>query len=164
MATNSDGLPVPLGLDFYIGMPIDMPKDRIATTIVFGAKEALLGSGSWRLNFAVAAPWTLTHRAMFNPKINETYSDPQLEMPSGGGDGTARSIARPYGALATGGLELGLTSQTLQALAAAPDPPTGGTRDLVMQADIEFSLGFMRPSKDFRFGTGAHSLGMPGCC
>jgi hypothetical protein len=47
-------------------------------------------------------------------------------------------------------------------LAATPTPPTHGSYDLVMQADIAWSLGFMRPSADFPFGTGPRSLGMPG--
>jgi CubicO group peptidase (beta-lactamase class C family) len=152
----------PLGLEFYIGMPASIPAARIAKTIVFGAKEALMASGSWRLNLAAVLPWTLTHRAMANPRIADTYADPQLEMPSGGGGGSVRSIARAYGVLATGGVELGLTKETVNALVAPPVPPSLGTRDLVMRADISWSLGFMRPSRDFRFGTGPRSVGMPG--
>jgi hypothetical protein len=121
-----------------------------------------VGAGSWRLNLASVAPWTLTHRAMANPKIADTYADPQLEMPSGGGAGSVRSIARAYGALATGGSELGRSRRTVDALVAPPVPPSEGTHDLVMQADISWSLGFMRPSHAFPFGTGLRSLGMPG--
>ncbi len=157
-----DDIAQPLGLEFYIGMPATVDRNRLATTVVFGAAEALTGSGSWRLNLAALLPWTLTHRAMANPKIADTYADPRLEMPSGGGGGSVRSIARAYGALATGGSELGLSQRTVDALAAPAIPPRRGTRDLVMQADISWSLGFMRPSRDFRFGTGPRSLGMPG--
>lgn len=152
----------PLGLEFYIGLPAGFPQERIATAIVFGAREALFGSGSWRLNLAAALPWTLTHRAMFNPKIADTYSDPHLEMPSGGGAGVVRSIARAHSALATGGGDLGLPQETVAALTASPVLPTRGTHDLVIQADIAWSLGFMRPSAAFHFGTGSRSLGMPG--
>jgi CubicO group peptidase (beta-lactamase class C family) len=152
----------PLGLEFYIGLPAGFPQERIATAIVFGAREALFGSGNWRLNLAATLPWTLTHRAMFNPRISDSYGDPHLEMPSGGGAGLVQSIARAYSALATGGGDLGLSKETMDALTAPPAPPTRSTRDLVMKADMAWSLGFMRPSADFHFGTGSRSLGMPG--
>lgn len=152
---------VPLGLEFYIGLPPDVPVERIAAPIVFNAKEALFGSGRWWLTLAVILPWTLTHRAMWNPKL-QVYADLSLEMPSGNGIGRVRSIARAYSALVMGGEELGLAKQTMEALAGTPTPPTHGSYDLVMQADIAWSLGFMRPSADFPFGTGPRSLGMPG--
>ncbi len=152
---------VPLGLEFYIGLPPDVPIERIAIPIVFNPGEAIFGSRPWRLNLAAILPWTLTHHAMWNPKMR-VYADLSLEMPSGNGIGLVRSIARAYSALVMGDEELGLSKQTVEALAAPPLPPTLGSYDLVMQADMAWSLGFMRPSADFPFGTGLRSLGMPG--
>ena len=45
-----------------------------------------------------------------------------LEVPSGGGVGTARAIAHAYGVFATGGRELGLRRETLDAARRAGDP------------------------------------------
>jgi hypothetical protein len=45
------------------------------------------------------------------------------------GERTARAIARPYGELATGGRELGLRRETLDALSAPPIPSSNGFYD-----------------------------------
>ena len=54
----------------------------------------------------------------------ETIYSRDLEVPSGGGVGTARAIAKVYGEFATGGNELGLRRETLDELAAPAIPPT----------------------------------------
>jgi CubicO group peptidase (beta-lactamase class C family) len=84
-----------------------------------------------------------------------------LEVPSGGGVGTARALAKAYGVMATGGAELGLRPETLEALVAPPTPPEAGFRDECILGDIRFSLGFMRPGPDWSFG-GPASFGAPG--
>ena len=71
-----------------------------------------------------------------------------LEVPSGGGVGTARGIAHAYSVFATGGRELGLRQETLDLLAAPAIPPTRGFYDECMKADgIQFSLGFMKSTR-----------------
>jgi CubicO group peptidase (beta-lactamase class C family) len=82
-----------------------------------------------------------------------------LEIPSGGGVGTARAIARAYSAFAMG--ELGLGQRTLDVLAAPAIPPTCGFRDECLHADVHFSLGFMKPGGVWSFG-GPSSFGSPG--
>ena len=57
-----------------------------------------------------------------------------LEVPSGGGVGTARAIAQAYSVFATGGRELGLRPETLRALAAPAIPPAHGFYDECMRA------------------------------
>src|SRR6185295_17570835 len=70
-----------------------------------------------------------------------------LEVPSGGGVGTARAIAKAYGVFASGGQELGLRRETLDLLAAPAIPPTRGFYDECMKAEgVQFSLGFMKAS------------------
>lgn len=54
-------------------------------------------------------------------------------MPSGGGIGTARAIAKAYGIFATGGKELGLREVTLEQLLAPAVPLTHGFYDEVMK-------------------------------
>ncbi len=85
-----------------------------------------------------------------------------LEVPSGGGVGTARAIAHAYSVFATGGRELGLRQETLDLLAAPAIPPTRGFYDECMKGDgVQFSLGFMKPSAVWPFGS-ASSFGSPG--
>ena len=85
-----------------------------------------------------------------------------LEVPSGGAVGTARAIAHAYGVFATGGRALGLRQETLDLLAAPAIPPTRGFYDECLKGDgMQFSLGFMKPSPVWPFGS-ARSFGSPG--
>ena len=84
-----------------------------------------------------------------------------LEVPSGGGVGTARGIAKAYGIFAADGHELGLRPETLAALAAPPVPPSRGFYDECMKGEAKFSLGFMKPSAAWPFGNPA-AFGAPG--
>jgi CubicO group peptidase (beta-lactamase class C family) len=84
-----------------------------------------------------------------------------LEVPSGGGVGTARAIAHAYGVFASGGSALGLTQETLRALEAPARPSSHGFYDECLKADVRFSLGFMKPSTTWRFGSDT-AFGAPG--
>src|SRR5678815_503676 len=85
-----------------------------------------------------------------------------LEVPSGGGIGTARAIAHAYSVFATGGQELGLRRETLDLLAAPATPPTYGFLDVCLAGEVQFSLGFMKPSAVWPFGSSGASFGSPG--
>jgi CubicO group peptidase (beta-lactamase class C family) len=95
------------------------------------------------------------------------YFDPEriyarnLEVPSGNAVGTARAIAHAYSVFATGGQELGLRKETLDLLAAPAVPPTHGFFDECMKSEVQFSLGFMKPSAECSFGSPS-SFGSPG--
>jgi len=152
-----------LGLDVYIRLPEDIPNSRLATIARPNPIDMLLGF-----------PLRLTLEAM-NPrsKIVRTLRGSELphderriyarsfEVPSGGAVGTARAIAHAYGVFATGGRELGLRKETLDLLAAPAVPPTRGFRDECLKAEVQFSLGFMKPSPVWPFGSAA-SFGSPG--
>jgi CubicO group peptidase (beta-lactamase class C family) len=84
-----------------------------------------------------------------------------LEVPSGGAVGTARAIARAYSVFATSGKELGLRPETLDLLAAPAIPAAHGFYDECLKVDIQFSLGFMKPSPAWPFGS-ANAFGAPG--
>ena len=84
-----------------------------------------------------------------------------LEVPSGGGIGTARGIACAYSVFATDGRELQLRPHTLQALSAPAIPATHGFYDECMKGESRFSLGFMKPSPGWPFGD-ENSFGAPG--
>jgi CubicO group peptidase (beta-lactamase class C family) len=96
------------------------------------------------------------------PEDREQVYARDLEVPSGGGIGTARAIAKAYGVFATGGKELGLRPETLEQLIAPAVSPACGFYDEVMKLEgMELSLGFMKPNKKVPF---AHpsSYGMLG--
>ena len=84
-----------------------------------------------------------------------------FEVPSGGAVGTARAIAHAYSVFATGGRELGLRQETLDLLAAPAIPPARGFYDECLKGEVQFSLGFMKPSPVWPFGS-ARSFGSPG--
>lgn len=84
-----------------------------------------------------------------------------LEIPAGGGVGTARAIAHAYSVFATGAKELGLREETLQELTAPAIPPTHGFYDECMKGEAQFSLGFIQNSSGFPFGNPG-SFGHPG--
>jgi CubicO group peptidase (beta-lactamase class C family) len=155
-----DKIATPLGLDFYIRLPESIPNSRLATISPPGRLRMLLGFPT-RLTIDSMNPHSNIYRALIaNPGSGIVHDEKRiysrnLEVPSGGGVGTARAIAQAYRVLATGGYELGLRSGTLALLTAPVIPPARGSYDKCMKGNVEFSLGFMKPCTGFRFGTPA---------
>jgi CubicO group peptidase (beta-lactamase class C family) len=150
----------PLGLDFYIGLPASVNRDRVAYLHAWSLTDLLLHLNTMPPRFVAAAfnPFSLTARSNVIAKgiaSLEHFNREALrvvEMPASNGTGTARSIAKLYGNAATGGSELGLTPSTLDALKEPAIPPTNGLRDKVLHVDTTFSLGFQaRPRVRVRF-------------
>jgi CubicO group peptidase (beta-lactamase class C family) len=158
-----DEIATPLGLDVYIRLPESIPESRLATLSRPGTLDMLFG-------FPIRATIEFMNR---RSKICRALDgsmlahDPQrvyarnLEVPSGGGVGTARAIAQAYSVFATGGRELGLRPETLAALAAPAVPPARGFYDECMKSEVKLSLGFMKPNLIWRFGN-PESFGAPG--
>lgn len=72
------------------------------------------------------------------------------------------AVAHAYSVFATGGRELHLRPETLQALSAPAIPATHGFYDECMMADgVQFSLGFMKHGPVWSFRNEA-SFGFPG--
>jgi CubicO group peptidase (beta-lactamase class C family) len=162
-----DEIATPLGLDFYIRLPESIPNARLATLAKPGPAAMLLHFPV-RLSLAALNHHSNIYRALTVNPGSEVVHDAQhiyarnFEVPSGGGVGTARGMARAYGVFASGGRELGLRPETLQALAAPAIPPTRGFYDECMKADgVKFSLGFMKPGPVWPFGS-EESFGSPG--
>lgn len=157
----------PLGLDLFLRLPEDVPNSRLAT-LAPCSLLAMVKGFPLRLFIAAMYPRSNISRALGRNPGTSVYSDPDriyarnLEVPSGNAVGTARSIARAYSVFATGGRELGLCKPTLDLLAAPAIPPTRGFYDEVMKVDgVQFSLGFMKRSRVWPFGSAA-SYGSPG--
>ncbi|HEY6945556.1 MAG TPA: serine hydrolase domain-containing protein, partial [Candidatus Acidoferrum sp.] len=156
-----------LGEDVYIRLPEDIPNSRLATLAPPTFLEILRGFGP-RFMLVAMNPSSNIYRALNTNPGTGIYQDAQriyarnLEVPSGGGVGTARGIAHAYSAFATGGRELGLRQETLDLLAAPAIPPTRGFYDECMKTSgVQFSLGFMKPGSVWRFGS-TRSFGFPG--
>jgi CubicO group peptidase (beta-lactamase class C family) len=161
-----DEIATPLGLDVYIRVPEEIPNARLATLAPPRSIDMLLGF-PLRLALAGMNRRSNIYRALFTNPGFALALDAQrvyarnLEMPSGGAVGTARAIAHAYGVFASGGRELGLRQETLDLLAAPAIPPTRGFFDECLKVNLQYSLGFMKPSPVWRFGS-ARSFGSPG--
>jgi CubicO group peptidase (beta-lactamase class C family) len=161
----------PLGLDFYIGLPASVNRDRVAYLHAWPNAKLLLHLNKWPPRFVAAAlfnPFSLTARSVAIAKGISSFAHFNreelrvVEMPAANGTGTARSIARLYGSAATGGSEIGFSPGVLDALKKAAMPPTNGVRDKVMHTDTSFSLGFGKPTPIAAFGSSDNAFGTPG--
>ena len=154
--------------EVYIRLPEAIPNSRLAILAPPTFFEVLRGFG---LRFMLQAmnPRSNIYRALSTNPGSRVYQDEQriyarnLEVPSGGGVATARGIAHAYSVFATGGRELGLRKETLDLLAAPAIPPARGFYDECMKTSgVQFSLGFMKPSPLWAFGSSSRSFGSPG--
>ena len=162
-----DEIATPLGEDIYIRLPEEIPNSRLATLAPPRQIDMLVGFRPLRLMLAGMNRRSNIYRALIaNPGFAIAHDAQRvyarnLEVPSGGAVGTARSIAHAYGVFAAGGHELGLRQETLELLAAPAIPPIRGFFDECLKGEVRFSLGFMKPGSTWRFGS-ARSFGSPG--
>jgi CubicO group peptidase (beta-lactamase class C family) len=166
----ADEIAAPLGLDFYIGLPDDIPDERIAHLAMnWYRAKMLLNLNKLPSEFLKASfnRKSLTARVFANPKAATDVTEYnnraayRVEMPSANGVGTARSVALAYGEFASGGDRLGIDAATLDALSQPATPPTSGIVDEVLRIDTQFSLGVMKPFPGFEFGS-PQAYGTPG--
>jgi CubicO group peptidase (beta-lactamase class C family) len=159
-----DEIAAPLGLDFHIRLPDEIPNSRLAT--LRPARIGLSAMFTMPLPLVLAAmnPRSAIRRALEGslfPLDGKRVYSRNFEVPAGGGVGTARAIARAYGVFSTGGKELGLSDATLRQLMAPPVAPLKGFRDGALKVPVPFSLGFAKPSPTNPFGSPG-SFGHPG--
>ena len=158
-----DEIATPLGLDFYIRLPESIPDSRLAPLVDPSLAEMVWGF-PFKMAFSVWNPRSNIRRALRGSELahDDKHIYPRnLEIPAGGGVGTARAIAHAYSVFATRGKELGLRRETWQELTAPAVPPAYGFFDECIRGEAEFSLGFMKPNAGFPFGS-ASSFGHPG--
>ncbi len=160
----------PLGLDFYIGLPVSVDRNRVARLQAFSKARMLLHLHTMppRLVAAFLNPFGLTARSSTVAEGIKGFADFNredmrvVEMPAVNGTGTARSIAKLYGSAATGGSELGFTTSIYDALKKPATRPARGVRDKVVHVDTAFSLGFLKPAPICVFGSSDNAFGTPG--
>jgi CubicO group peptidase (beta-lactamase class C family) len=154
---------VPLGLEFYIGLPAAISSERLARVQPLSPWRGLLALRYTppAVTMKMIRPGSLLRRSFVglgvDPNDRGYY---EVEVPAGNGVGTARAIARAYSAFAEGGAELRIPPQTL-ALITAP-PVMAGARDVVLGVPSYFSLGFLRPGPEVAFGSSPRAFGAPG--
>lgn len=159
----------PLGEEFHVGLPPEVPASRVATIEAFHPLRMLLHVNTMPLGLVLGYmnPSSLTARTLGNPRLRSPgdLDKPEyrrVELPAAGGIGTARAVAKAYGAFAAGGEDLGVRAETIAELSAPAPPPPAGSRDEVLKTDTSYSLGFFKPSPAFRFGTNRSAFGTPG--
>jgi CubicO group peptidase (beta-lactamase class C family) len=156
----------PLGLDFYIRLPEDIPNSRLATIQRANPGLKFIFSNP-RFALAFMNPGSLTFRAFWkNPGMaipfdTKSIYSRNLEVPSIGGVGTAGAIAKAYCVFASGGRELNLRQETLHALMAPAIPPQRGFYDECLKIEWTLSLGFMKPCPAYPIGSPS-AFGTPG--
>ncbi len=153
----------PLGIEFYIGLPADIPDKRLA-----GVKtlSPMRGLKALRYTQPAVALKMLSPRSLLRKSfagLNLDWNDRRsyaVEVPAGNGVGTARAIARAYYVFAEGGAELGITPKTF--LRIIEPPGVAVPKDAVIGIPSYFSLGFMRPGPEVLFGSSPRAFGSPG--
>lgn len=166
----ADEVARPLGVEFYIGLPDDVSDERLASFLGGSPASAVLHLREMppRLVLALLNPFGLTGRVFRNPKALLKASDInrrdvlRIELPSVNGTGTARAIAKAYGVLASGGVELDMRRDTIREIEAAPQPPRGGAIDKVLKTETAYGFGFMKPFPMLPFGSSARAFGHTG--
>ena len=147
-----DEIATPLRLDFYIRLPEEIPNTRLATLrqAKFGVKSMF--HVPFPVLLEVMNPRSALRRSLVGsllPLEKDRIYARNFEVPSGGGVGSARAIAKAYSVFATGGKELGLREETLRQLMAPPLAPLHG----FPKYSPQFSLGFAKPSLKYPFGS-----------
>jgi CubicO group peptidase (beta-lactamase class C family) len=159
-------LAAPLGLDFYIGLPEEIPNSRLATLQMANMFMGIFHN-PLRLTLSAMSKNSPIFRALVVNPGTGFMQDPariytrNIEVPSGNGVGTARALAKAYGVFATGGRELGLREETFRELIAPARPAAHGFFDECLKLDVKYSLGFMRPDIKAPFGFPS-AFGAPG--
>jgi CubicO group peptidase (beta-lactamase class C family) len=154
---------VPLGLDFYIGLPETISDERLAQVKLGSPWGGLLAlrHTPLRTTMRMIYPRSVLRRSFVGITVDpSTRGYLAVEVPAGNGIGTARAIARAYSAFAEGGAELGITPETFARLTAPSEfaDPT----DAVLGIQSYFSLGFLKPGPDPSFGSSPRAFGTPG--
>ena len=158
-----DEIAVPLGLEFYIGLPPEVSDERLARVKPLSPWRGLLALRYTppATTIKMIQPGSLLRRSFAGLSVDPNdrrYLE--VEVPAGNGVGTARAIARAYSAVAEGGAELGITPDTFARVTAPL--PVARSKDVVLGVPSCFSLGFLRPGPEVSFGSSPRALGAPG--
>ncbi|MEM6348763.1 MAG: serine hydrolase domain-containing protein [Bacteroidota bacterium] len=166
----ADEIAAKLDLEFYIGLPAEIPDSRIAQLKPLKIWKMLFNMDKLPREFAMQMirPWTQTAKTFSNPAVFRNLHNLNLrkwqnfELPAANGVGLVRSIAKAYSEFATGGKVLGLKDETLAALYPPAQIPPAGAKDEILRFDTAFSLGYCKPAPGMQFGSSTNAFGTPG--
>ena len=152
----------PCGLDFHIGLAAEH-DGRVAE--ILPAPPAPPGAPNL---FAAARkdPSSLVGRVFSNPTIEpkdvNTRGWRAAELPAVNGHGTARGLARIYGALATDGKLDGVAVLSVAQIERARSEEASGPDAVLAPLPSRFGLGFMITQPLIPFGPNPRAFGHPG--
>ncbi len=159
-----DELAGPLGLDFWIGLPPS--EDARCASLTPPPMVHVKGEPSL-LELVMKDPTSVTALAFINPPslmmpgIVNTREWRGAEIPGANGHTSARSLARLYGAIASGGDLDGVHVLGPEAARRAATEQCYGP-DLVLQVNTRLGLGFMLSHPGAAFGPNDGAFGHPG--
>lgn len=147
----------PLGVNYYIGLPEDIPDSCLAETVMAGFFVALSQMGKMppRLRKAVFSGKSIFMRSMKEVKGMKINDRKYLsfEDPGGNGIGEPRAVAVIYNEVLSGGEKIGLSPATIAEFEKPATYPPGQLLDTVMGIIMPTSLGFMKPDSGSAFYT-----------
>jgi CubicO group peptidase (beta-lactamase class C family) len=158
-----DEIAGPLGLDFHIGL--DAKHDaRVASLIASpppGPGEPNIFAEAMKNPESVVAKAFMNPPLMGKPGLVNSREWRAAEIPAANGHGTARALARLYGALARGGELDGVRVMSKDEVAKCSIEQSNGP-DKVLTLNTRFSQGFMMSQPGAGLGPNAKSFGHPG--
>jgi CubicO group peptidase (beta-lactamase class C family) len=158
-----DEIAQPLGLDFHIGLEA-RHDDRVAQMI--GADPVPAAEPN-AFSEAFKDPESVSYKALSNPaslmqvKTINTREWRGAEIAAANGHGTARSLARLYGALACGGAVDGVHVLSADSIRRCYTEQSRGL-DAVLLRETRFGLGFMLPQPGMAHNRNPRNFGHPG--
>lgn len=151
----------PLGADFLLGLS-DEELPRVADMGPWSHADAKPAGDSL---LSLTRQCDTSRAAFTNPATlmagTNSTAWRKAEIPAAGGHANARGLATLYGALAADGRWRGRGVLAPASLRASVAEKSSGHCE-VLQVDLAFGLGFMRPSPAISFGPGQDSFGHPG--
>jgi len=153
----------PLGLDFHIGLGAEH-DGRVAQMI--GADPPPPGERNL-FTEAFKDPESVSYKALSNPaslmkvKTINTREWRGAEIAAANGHGTARALARLYGALACGGQVDGIHVLSADNIRRCYTEQSRG-QDAVLLRETRFALGFMLPQPGTAHDRNPHNFGHSG--
>lgn len=151
----------PLGLDFHIGVSAEF-EPRIAELI----PPPPLPAGTQDPMATLAGkPKSMTASALSNPPVSAQLANTAdwraAELPAANGHGTARGLARVYGALAHDCVLDGKQLLSQKTLARAIEQQCAGI-DAVLKLDMSWALGFILSGSGRIYGPNPNAFGHSG--
>lgn len=146
-----DEIAGPLGADFFIGTPPEQ-ESRIAELVMASPKPG--EANLFAEIIAKAKPYAL--KAFMNPIPGPGGFNSRewrgAEIPAANGHGSARALARIYGALACGGSQDGVAVLSRESIDRARTEQRHGDDNVIPMLPTKFGLGF-------QIGTDAEPIG-----